>query len=172
MRKSVFYIASLFGILSATAKGEQRESGSRRTEPRQFSIVVYHAECTECGDFEIESGEVKVPLAFRERFLQAVANSPRSGPGDYSTRYSRLLAYCNATGWRVGNVKLASEAAFDKLFLLPGRTRTDTIKNKFGVVYPWDFNRRYRVTVEVVGIKWSYLTVRVRKAVRLSDRKE
>ena len=50
-------------------------------------------------------------------------------------------------------------------------TRDDTIRNSAGNVYPWDFNRRYRVMVGVVGTDGRYLTVRVRKAVRLADRK-
>jgi hypothetical protein len=118
---------------------------------------------------EIDSGMVVVPTAMHERYLQAFANSPRSGPGDYSNRYSRTLARCEARGWRVGNVKLASDKEFESLFLLPGKKPS----NSYGPEdNPWDFNRRYRVTVEVVGIKWSYLTVRVRKAVRLADRED
>jgi len=168
MREIILCIALLLGILATTAEGGQRGPSPRRAEPRQFTIVVYHDECTECGDIEIDSGEVKVPLTLRERYLQAFAKSPRSGPGDYSAKYGRCLAYCHANGWRVGNMKLKSEGNFENLFLLAGKKPSNSYDSSDN---PWDFNRRYRVTVEVVGIKWSYLTVRVRKSVRQSDRK-
>jgi hypothetical protein len=103
----------------------------------------------------------------RERYLQAFANSPRSGPGDYSARYSRTLGYCTANGWRVSNVKLESDKDFENLFLLPGKKPSNSYDSSTN---PWDLNRRYRVTVEVTGIKWSYLAVRVRKAVRLANK--
>jgi hypothetical protein len=69
--------------------------------------------------------------------------------------------------YRLYTVRVASDSAFDSLFLLPGRTRDDTIMGS-----AWDFNRRYRATVEAVGMEGRYLTVRIRKAVRLADRKD
>lgn len=159
----------LVASLALTSGTSILQPDSTHAKSQLFTIVVQHEECTECGDLEIESGEVVVPVALRERYLQAFANSPRSGMGDYSDRYGRTLARCEARGWRVGNVKLESDKDFENLFLLPGKKPS----NSYGPEdNPWDFNRRYRATVEVVGIKWSYLTVRVRKAVRLADSRD
>lgn len=71
--------------------------------------------------------------------------------------------------YRLYTVKLESERDFENLFLLPGKKPS----NSYGPSdNPWDFNRRYRATVEVVGMQGRYLTVRVHKAVRLADRKD
>lgn len=169
MRRQIILLGLVLGSLAEVESVGRPRPVPTSPKPTVFIIVVHHDECTECGDVEIESGEVKVPVALRERYLQAVVSSPRSGRGDYQERYSRLLARCNDMSWRVGNVKLASEKDFERLFLLPGKKPSNSYDISDN---PWDFRRRYRVTVEVVGIKWSYLTVRVRKAVRLADRKD
>jgi len=165
MHKRNLISALLLAGLVGSASIPQQEL--TYAKPQLFTVVVHHDECTECGDIELDSGTVVVPTAMHERYLQAFANSPRSGPGNYSDRYGRLSRYHAAYGWRVHNVKMASDKYFESLFLLSGKKPS----NSYGPEdNPWDFNRRYRVTVEIVGIKWSYLTVRVRKAVRLADR--
>lgn len=158
-------MVTLFGSFAVIAGGGQLGFRPVVPTPHSFTIVIHHDECTECGDFELDSGKVSVPLELRRSYIEACVKSPRFG--NTPDKKARLIAFNNRIGYRVGNVKLESEAAVDSLFLLPGRKRDDTIMTN-----QWDFNRRYRATVEVTGIKWSYLAVRVRKAVRLADRKD
>lgn len=144
--------------------------------PTSQTVVVHHDECTECGDFELDSGAVIVPLQLRSQYVRANArwqffiNKGWDNPTqkvDSLAIIRRQEAKFRLMHYRLYTVRLASESAFDSLFLLPGRTRDDTIGGN-----AWDFNRRYRTTVEVVGMQGRYLTVRVRKAVRLADRKD
>ncbi|MBF9221015.1 hypothetical protein [Hymenobacter ruricola] len=135
-------------------------------ESLKHTLLVYHDECTECGDFEIDSGEVQVPVFMRPAFIQAKMNSgvTRKWPR------RRIVKMLEARDYQVGSVALVSEAAFDSLFLLPGHHRDDTLKNKYGIVYPWDFDRRYRVTGEIIGIKAHYLQFKIHTATRITDR--
>ena len=159
----------------------QAANNAEEDAPALQTIVVRHNECTECGDFELDSGAVIIPLKLRSQYVKANARwySRFNGGWDGSVHKTDSVkdirsqeAKLKLMRYRLYTVRLASESAFDSLFLLPGRTRDDTIKNSAGNVYPWDFNRRYRATVEVVGLEGRYLAVRVHKAVRLPDRKD
>jgi hypothetical protein len=144
--------------------------------PALQTVVVHHDECTECGDFEFDSGAVVVPLKLRPQYTRANArwhsfinrgwdNSTQKV--DSLTSIRRQEAKLKLMRYRLYTVRVASDSAFDSLFLLPGRTRDDTVAGS-----AWDFNRRYRATVEAVGLEGRYLTVRVHKVVRLADRKD
>lgn len=134
-------------------------------ESLKYTLLVHHDECTECGDFEIDSGEVSVPAFMRPAFIRAKMNwgVTRKWPR------RRIVKMLEARSYQVGSVSLPSEAAFDSLFLLPGHQRGDTLKNKYGIVYPWDFDRRYRVTGEITGINRHYLVFHAKRAVLLGD---
>ena len=126
-------------------------------------MVVHHSECTSCGDLEIDSGAVVVPPQLRNALLQ---------------HYQRVFGNSFANwekNWQdrkyiVGNVRIDSDSTFDAMYLLPGRTRTDTIYNQYGIINPWDFHRCYRVTGHVVGIRGLYLLFHVDKAMLLRKR--
>jgi hypothetical protein len=93
-----------------------------------------------------------VPVAMRERYVQALVNSPRFGK--QPDKRNLILAFCTRNGYRVDNVKLEHEEELNSLFLLPGKKPSDYLTGN-----PWDFDRRHRVIVEVTGIKWSYLAM-------------
>jgi len=167
MRKRHLISTLLVASLILAGSTSTRQPELTHAEPQLFTIVVLHNECTECGDCEIDSGKVVVPKELQRSYIDACAKSPRFG--NTPDKRARLIAFNNRIGYQVGNVKLESDKDFEDLFLLSGKKPS----NSYGPSdNPWDFNRRYRITVEVTGIKWSYLAVRVRKAVRLADRKD
>lgn len=164
----------------------QAADDAAQDAPALQTAVVHHDECTECGDFELDSGAVIIPLKLRSQYIQKNASwsahfrgADSNGWGSAARKVDSadsLKSIKNQSDklrfmrYRLYTVKLVNEAAFDSLFLLPGRTRDDTIRNSAGNIYPWDFNRRYRVMFGVIGMDGRYLMVRVRKAVRLPDR--
>jgi hypothetical protein len=166
-----------YGKIFVLDKNPQQAADTVEQEvPAWQTVVVHHDECTECGDFELDSGAIIIPLKLRPQYTRANARwqSRISVAWDDSTRKVDSIAYIRRQEaklklmrYRLYTVRLASDSAFDSLFLLPGRTRDDTIMGS-----AWDFNRRYRATVEAVGMEGRYLTVRVRKTVRLADRKD
>lgn len=163
-------------ILVLDKSSQQAADTVEQDAPALQAVVVHHSECTECGDFELDSGAVIIPFRLRSQYTVANARwqSHISGSWDKSTRRADSLANIRRQEvklklmrYRLYTVRVASDSAFDSLFLLPGRTHGDTIAGS-----AWDFNRRYRATVEAVGLEGRYLTVRVHKAVRLADRKD
>jgi hypothetical protein len=131
--------------------------------PRHYTLRVYHEECTECGDFEIDSGKVVVPVHLREQLIQ---NSMKSG-AMRGWKYERVAEVYKSRGYEVGSLRLETDAEFDALFLLPGRTKEDTIRNSA----PWDFERKYRVTGVITGLKWQYVQFKVLKAVLIKKKR-
>lgn len=156
--RNYYLTGALLAAALPTGYGQQLASAS-------YTLRVYHRECTSCGDLEIDSGAVVVPPALRAEFVGAWQRSFGRPPStiNWTSRWEQ-------NEYRVGNVRLDRDSTFDAMFLLPGRTRTDTIRNKYGAVYPWDFGRRYRVTGRIVGIEGLLLLFHVEKAALLPQR--
>ncbi|GAA4354923.1 hypothetical protein GCM10023185_17240 [Hymenobacter saemangeumensis] len=146
-----------------TSQGPKKPLKAKQA-PRLYTLREYHEECTECGDFQIDSGKVIIPLHMRETFINQALKSRRMR----GRSKEEIADFYKSRGYTAG-LRLESEEAFDSLFLLPGHSRGDTLKNKYGVVYPWDFERQYRVTGMVTGMQWPYLQFKVIKAVLLLD---
>jgi hypothetical protein len=153
--RSCFLILGLSGTVAAACYGQPLPA-------QRYTLLVRHGECTSCGDMEIDSGSVVVPLALRAEFVQNWQHQFRnSAPGTQAKNWQDR-------NYQVGNVRIDNDSTFDAMYLLPGRLRNDDAG--YGWKTPWDFGRQYRVTGRVVGTRGLYLQFHVEKAVLLPNR--
>lgn len=125
-----------------------------------YTLSVHHSECTDCADFEIENGAIQVPDRFWQSYFQYKKTHTKSSQNIGLSERTRV-------NYRVTDLMLENDSIFNSLFLLPGRTLNDTIRNNVGNIYPWDFTRHYRITGSIIGFREGYLIFRLRKATLL-----
>ena len=123
-------------------------SKTRQKPQRAVTLVVHHTECTSCEDVAVDSGTVRIPSPLRQAFVDNQLKYRRWGP--QLSRAQLLEAYASR-GYEVTELDLSSRAAFDSLFSVPGRTITIYPGSPL-VEYPWDFDRRYRITGQIIAL--------------------
>ena len=131
------------------------------------TLVVHHNECTSCEDLTVDSGTVRIPSHLRQEFIDNQLKYRRGGP-----QFSRdqLLKAYTSRGYEVTELDLSSEAVFDSLFSVPGRTVT-LYKGATPASYPWDFDRKYRITGQIIAIQGKVPVFKIKRAVLLRTSK-
>jgi hypothetical protein len=139
-----------------------------RQKPQQtVTLVVRHNECTSCQDLTVVSGTVSIPSHLRQAFIDNQVND--RGPGPRLSR-DELLEWHNSRGYEVTDLDLTSKAIFESLFSVPGRTIT-LYKGSPTFDYPWNFDRKYRITGQIIAIQGKVPVFKIQRAVLLRNSK-
>ena len=137
-------------------------------KPQQtVTLVVRHNECTSCQDLTVDSGTVRIPPHLRQEFIDNQLKYRRGGP---PLSRNQLLEAYNSRGYEVSDLDLTSKAVFDSLFSVPGRTIT-LYAGATPESYPWDFDRKYRITGQVIAIQGKVPVFKIQRAVLLRSSK-
>jgi hypothetical protein len=140
----------------------------KQTPHGLVTLVVHHSECTTCQDLTVDSGSVRIPSHLRQAFIDNQLKYRQWGP-----RLSRaqLVKSYNSQDYKVTELTLSSKAVFDSLFAVPGRTIT-LYQGGDSISYPWDFDRHYRISGQIILIQRRYPVFKIQRAVLLLGSKE
>jgi hypothetical protein len=164
MLKLLLTCASLFLLW---VPNQFSASGAYQQAQQTVTLVVHHDECTSCEDLTVDSGTVRIPSHLRQAFIDNQLRYRRGGP---QPSRDQLLAAYNSQGYAVSSLDLNSEAVFDSLFSVPGRTIT-LYQGATPESYPWDFDRKYRITGQIIAIQGKVPIFKIQQAVLLRTSK-
>lgn len=137
-----------------------------------ITVTVYYTACSDCADFEVDSGEVVVPAPLRAAYAEAVYRAWRRVTRT-SPSLERVQQKLLTEGYRSsGSLRAATRASYDSLYTPPGFVNFDSPSDQEAALQVAYWHRRYRLTGTVVGLDRTYPVFKVQKAVRLADRED